>query len=78
MKKREYGLLRRSRQSKNGTATTTNDMISPGSYEIKIFGDATENVSKVNLTMTLVKKLIVNGKFNVSVNMTGFPSGSIK
>ena len=59
----------------NGTATITNSMLSPGSYEIKIFGDAAENISKVNLTMTLVKKLIVNGRFNVSVNTTGFPSG---
>ena len=63
---------------KNGTAATTNSMISPGSYQIKIFGDAAENVSNVNLTMTLVKKVIVNGRFNVSVNMTGFPSGKCK
>ncbi len=64
--------------NKGAATTTTNSMISPGSYEIKIFGDAAENVSKVNLTMTLVKKLIVNGRFNVSVNMTGFPSGNYK
>lgn len=61
---------------KNGTATTTNSMISPGSYEIKIFGDTAENISRVNLTMTLVKKVIVNGRFNVSVNLTGFTSGN--
>ncbi len=62
----------------NGTATTTNDMLSPGSYQIKIFGDAAENISKVKLTMTLIKKVIVSGAFNVNVNMTGFPSGSYK
>ncbi len=59
----------------NGTATTTNDMLSPGGYQIKIFGDAAENASRVNLTMTLIKKVIVNGNFNIGVNMTGFPSG---
>jgi len=62
----------------NGTAATTSNLISPGSYDIKIFGDAAENVSKVNLTMILVKKLVVNGRFNVDVNMTGFPSGNCK
>ncbi len=62
----------------NGTATITNDMLSPGSYQIKIFGDAAENVSRVDLTMTLIKKVIVKGSFNVSVNMTGFPSGKYK
>lgn len=63
---------------KDGTATTTSDWISPGSYQIKIFGDAAENVSEVNLTMTLIKKMIVNGRFNLSINMTGFPSGSYR
>ncbi len=60
---------------KNGIATTTSDLLSPGSYDIKIFGDAAENTSQVNLTMTLIKKIIVNGKFNISINTTGFPSG---
>lgn len=50
-------------------------LISPGIYQAKIFGDAAENASQVNLTMTLVKKVIVNGRFNLSINATGFPSG---
>jgi|GEM_PF-3346561 len=45
---------------KNSTAATTNDMLSPGIYHIKIFGDAADNASRVNLTMTLIKKLMVN------------------
>ncbi|MFB3765647.1 MAG: hypothetical protein ACE14P_10440 [Methanotrichaceae archaeon] len=61
-----------------GAAVITNDMISPGGYQIKIFGDAAENVSRVNLTMTLIKKVIVNGNFDIGVNMTGFPSGNYK
>jgi tellurite resistance protein TehA-like permease len=35
-----------------------------------------ENVSQVNLTMTLVKKIIVNGPFRIGFTTTGFPSGS--
>jgi hypothetical protein len=50
-------------------------LISPGIYQAKIFGDAAENAPQVNLTMTLVKKVIVNGRFNLSINATGFPSG---
>lgn len=51
-------------------------LISPGIYQAKIFGDAAENVTNVNLTMTLVKKVIVNGRFNLSINMKGFPAGN--
>ncbi len=58
-----------------GTATTGNDLLSPGVYHAKIFGDAAENVSQVNLTMTVVKKLVVNGPYNLSLNTTGFPEG---
>jgi len=61
---------------KNGTATTSSDLLSPGSYDAKIFGNAAENVSQVNLTMTLIKKIIVNGRFNLCINTTGFPSGT--
>lgn len=64
--------------NQNGTATTTSDLISPGSYQIRIFGDATENSSSVNLTMNLIKKVIINGRFNLDINMTGFPKGSYK
>lgn len=62
--------------NKSGTATTTSDLLSPGRYDVKIFGDATENVSQVNLTMILVKKIIVNDNFNIGINTTGFPSGN--
>ncbi len=59
----------------NSTATTTSDLLSPGVYQAKIFGDAADNATRVNLTMTLVKKIIVNGPFNLRINTTGFPSG---
>ena len=61
---------------KNNIATTTSDLLSPGVYNAKIFGDAVENVSQVNLTMTLVKKIIVSGPFRIGLNTTGFPSGN--
>jgi hypothetical protein len=60
---------------KDSVATTTSDLLSPGSYQVKIFGDAAENVSQVNLTMALAKKIIVNGRFNIGINTTGFPAG---
>ena len=40
-----------------------------------LFGDAAANTSEVDLTMTLVKKIIVNGRFNLAINTSGFPSG---
>jgi len=60
----------------NGTATLDNDQISPGRYHIKIFGDAAENTSDVMIEMRLIKKLLINGNFNLSINMSGFPSGN--
>jgi hypothetical protein len=57
-----------------GVATDDSDLISPGIYDARIFGDAAD-VSKVDLTMTLVKKIFINGKFHLSINTTGFPAG---
>ena len=63
--------------NKSGKAKAESDLISPGgSYHIKIFGDAADNATKVGLRMVLVKKLVVNGPFNLAINTTGFPSGS--
>lgn len=59
----------------NGTATADSDLLSPGVYHAKIFGDAAENVSQVDLTMTVVKKLVVNGHYDLRINTTGFPEG---
>lgn len=59
----------------SGTATIDSDLVSPGMYHAKIFGEAAENVSEVNLRMTVVKKLVVNGPYNLSLNTAGFPEG---
>ena len=61
----------------SGTARVDTDLISPmGSYHVKIFGDASENATKVDLMMSVVKRLIIDGPFNLVINTTGFPSGS--
>ena len=61
--------------NEKGLATTSSDLLSPGVYHVKIFGDAAENATQVNLTMTLVKKIVVSGPFKLSLNTNGFPSG---
>ena len=62
-----------------GAARAESDLISPhGSYHVKIFGDAAENETKVDLKMTLEKMLAINGPFNLVINTTGFPSGSYR
>lgn len=59
----------------NGRAATKTDLLSPGNYHAKIFGDVAENVTKVDLTLTAVKKIFVNGSFDLIINTTGFPAG---
>lgn len=62
---------------RSGTAKAETDLISPmGSYHVKIFGDAMENETRVDLLMTVVKKLIVDGPFDLVINTTGFPEGN--
>lgn len=58
----------------HGVAVQDSDLISPGIYDARIFGDA-GNVSSVDLTMTLVKKIFIDGRFHLSINTTGFPIG---
>ena len=60
----------------NGVAIADSDLLSPGNYHAKIFGDAADNASQVDLTMTMVKKMIIKGRFNLSINTTGFPAGN--
>lgn len=59
-----------------GIARAENDLISPrGSYNVKIFGDAADNETEVDLLMSVEKILKVNGPFNLLINTTGFPDG---
>jgi hypothetical protein len=60
-------------------ARADTDLISPhGSYHVKIFGDAAENETQVDLLMSVTKKLVINGPFHLVINTTGFPSGSYR
>jgi hypothetical protein len=61
---------------KDGNAVLENDMISPGRFQFKVFGDAADKVSRVLVEMEVVKKLDINGKFNLSLDTSGFPSGN--
>ena len=66
----------RSVAGKDGMATIENDQISPGRYQFKVFGEAAENSTKVDLEMRIVKKLLINGNFRLALNMSGLPSGN--
>jgi hypothetical protein len=58
-----------------GMATTKSDLLSPGNYHAKIFGEAGENVSLVELVMRVEKKVIINGEYDLRINTSGFPPG---
>ena len=58
-----------------GIATVQSDLPSPGNYHVKIFGDAAEGVSEVDLKLTAVKKIKASGDFSLSIDISGFPAG---
>ncbi len=60
----------------DGVAVMENDMISPGEYQFKIFGDAADEATNVTLEMKVLKKLMINGDFKLALNTSGFPSGN--
>jgi hypothetical protein len=66
----------RANAGKDGVARIDNDMISPGIYQFKIFGDAASNATQVALVMEVTKKMLISGKFNLALNTSGFPSGN--
>jgi hypothetical protein len=66
----------RANADKDGIARIDNDMISPGRYQFKIFGDAIDNATQVALEMKVVKKLIINGRFDLALNTSGFPTSN--
>jgi hypothetical protein len=61
---------------RDGTASIDSDLISPGRYHFKVFGDAADNVTQVELEMRIVKKLVIKGDFRLDLNSSGFPSGN--
>ena len=58
-----------------GRATAQSDLPSPGNYHVKIFGDAAEEASEVDMVLTAVKKIKASGDFSLSIDISGFPAG---
>ncbi len=58
-----------------GIATVQSGHPSPGNYHVKIFGDAAEGASEVDLELTAVKKITASGDFSLSIDISGFPAG---
>lgn len=58
----------------DGVATIDNDLLSPGRYQFKIFGEAADNATWVDLCFTAVKKIIIQGDFSMAINTSGLPS----
>ena len=58
-----------------GVAVSESDLLSPGLYHVKIFGQVKDNATMVNLTMAAKKKVVADGPFNLTINTTGFPDG---
>jgi len=66
----------RATAGEDGTAKIESDLISPGRYQFKIFGETIDNATEVSLEMKVVKKLLINGKFDLALNTSGFPSSN--
>ena len=58
-----------------GVATLSLGDVPPGNYDVKIFGDAADGVSEVDLELTAVKKIKASGDFSLSIDISGFPAG---
>nr|QNO57658.1 hypothetical protein LLBILDAL_00018 [Methanosarcinales archaeon ANME-1 ERB7] len=58
-----------------GKATAQSDLPSPGNYHVKIFGDAADGASEVDMELTAVKKIKASGDFSLSIDISGFPAG---
>ncbi|HWQ18459.1 MAG TPA: hypothetical protein VN455_01690, partial [Methanotrichaceae archaeon] len=61
---------------RNGVASADNDLLSPGIYQFKIFGESEDNATWVDLAFTAVKKVIIQGDFSLAINTSGLPSGN--
>lgn len=67
----------KSSDASGGTATVSQSSVPAGTYRIKIDGDASEGVSKVNLKITAYQVIEANsdGKFTYSYSTKSMPSG---
>ncbi len=60
----------------DGRAAVESDIISPGRYQFKVFGEAADNATEVAVELKVIKKLVIDGDFNLSLNTDGLPSGN--
>ena len=70
----------KSSEASGDTATVSQSNVPPGTYMIKIDGDAGEGVSKVNLKITAFQGIEAdsNGDFSYSYNTKAVPSGDFE
>ena len=70
----------KSSNASGDTATVSQSNVLPGTYKIKIDGNAGEGVSEVNLKITAFQKIKAdsNGNFSYSYNTTAVPPGNFE
>jgi YVTN family beta-propeller protein len=70
----------KSSEASGDTATVSKSNVPPGTYKIKIDGDAGEEVSEVNLKITALQKIKAgsNGNFNYSFDTRSVPTGDFE
>ena len=70
----------KSSEASGGIATVTQSSVPPGTYQIKMDGDATGRTSTVNLRITAVQQIKAdsNGDFSYSYNTKAVPPGDFE
>lgn len=70
----------KSSEASGGIATVTQSSVPPGTYQIKMDGDATGGTSTVNLRITAVQQIKAdsNGDFSYSYNTKAVPPGDFE
>jgi len=72
--------LTKSSDASGNSAIVSQSNVPPGTYKIKIDGDAEKKVSKVDLNITAFQQVKVdsNGGFNYFYDTTAAPAGNFK
>ena len=72
--------LSKSSEASGNTATVTQSSVPPGTYQIRIDGDAKSETSTVNLKITAVQQIKANsdGDFSYSYNTKAIPPGDFE
>lgn len=72
--------LTKSAVSSGGIATISQDSVPAGSYEVRIFGDASPGISEVEIILTASSSVVVgvDGRYSIDYDTRGIPAGSLK